>query len=248
MNPVRTFFGRWWAILATVVAWQLVVTVFQVNQYLIPGPIPIVGAIVADPLGYLLPALLTLLTAAIGFVVGVALGYVLASLAWLVPVIGTLITPLALIVRSVPAVAFVPVLALLLGYSATTAWVICAVACFFPTFVLVGSGLADAPAHGVDLFTVNGATRWSRYRHLAVPSSLPALVTSMRISVTVAFGAALFSQFVMGSPGLASVLIDALARLDMLKLWGTATCAIIIGVSGYLLASRLETYAIARLR
>lgn len=75
-----------------------------------------------------------------------------------------------------------------------------------------------------------------------------ALATSIRVSAAVAFAAALISEFLMGVPGLAVVLNSSLAELDMTELWGTALCAIFIGVVGYLSANRLETYAIDRWR
>ncbi len=248
MNIVTRFLGRWWAVIALLVAWQLLVTALNVNSFLLPGPLSIVQTIAADPAQFLLPLLLTLRTAVVGFVVGVGAGYLFASLSWLWPIFGASLTPLALVIRAVPFVALIPVLARIFGYSDTAAWIICAMVCFFPTFVLVGTGLKDIPAGGSDLFDVNGATRWSRYRLLAVPASLVSLATSMRISAAAAFGAALISEFLMGTKGLALVLANALDRLNMTQLWGASLCAIVVGVMAYLGANHVEKFAIARWR
>lgn len=248
MTHVLRFLSRWWAIIAVLVLWQLIVTVLAVNPFLLPGPVTIVGNIVSDPGEFVLPVLLTLRTAVIGFAVGVGAGYLLASLSWLWPFFGAALTPLALVIRAVPFVALIPVLARIFGYSDTTAWIICALVCFFPTFVLVGTGLNDVPANGDDLFSVCGASRWRRYRLLAVPASTVALATSMRISAAAAFAAALISEFLMGTSGLAFVLSNALDRLDMTQLWGAALCAIVVGVLAYLGANQAEKFAIARWR
>lgn len=248
MRILARIVSRWWAVVLIIATWQLVVIVFDVSPFLLPGPYAIVASVAGSPGTFIVPLLMTLRTALIGFLAGVGAGYFAASLTWLWPVFGTIMTPVALIIRSVPFVALIPILATILGYSATTAWVICAMVCFFPTFVMVSSGLSDVPANGDDLFTVAGATRWMRYRLLAVPSSLIALTTSIRVSAAVAFAAALISEFLMGVPGLAVVLNNALAGLDMTDLWGTALCAILIGVLAYLGANRLEAYAISRWR
>ncbi|MCE4025504.1 ABC transporter permease subunit [Microbacterium sp. Au-Mic1] len=246
MNILARILRRWWAVILIILTWQLAVIVLDVSPFLLPGPFTIIANVADSPGTFLVPLLMTLRTALIGFVVGVGTGYLAASLTWLWPIFGTVITPVALVIRSVPFVALIPILATILGYSLTTAWVICAMVCFFPTFVMVGSGLSDVPANGDDLFTVAGATRWMRYRLLAVPSSLVALATSIRVSAAAAFTAALISEFLMGVPGLAVVLNNALAGLDMTDLWGTALCAILIGVLAYLGANRLEAYAISR--
>ena len=242
------FVGRWWAVLAVIVGWQLIVMTFRVSQFLLPSPVAIVTAIGRNPGEFLIPLLLTLRTAVVGYVLGVGIGYLMASLAWLWPIFGAALTPFALVVRSVPFVALIPALTKILGYSDTTAWLICAMVCFFPTFVLVRTGLSDIPANGDDLFNVGGASRWNRYRRLAMPASAVALATSMRIAAAAAFAAALISEFLMGTRGLAFVLANALDRLNMTQLWGAAVCAITIGILAYLAANQFEKYAVNRWR
>ncbi|MCU1441665.1 MAG: transporter [Rhodoglobus sp.] len=248
MNLARTFFSRWWAVIAVLVLWQLIVTVFNVSQFLIPGPVVIGQEIARDPLTYVAPLLSTVRTAAIGFVLGVGLGYVASSVTWLLPGLGGVVTPLALVVRSVPFVALVPVLARVFGYSDQTAWIICTIVCFFPTFVLVSTGFADVPANGDDLFSMAGASRLDRYRLLAVPASLVMLATSIRISASTSIAGALVAEFLMGRPGLAYVLSVALGELDMKTLWAAALIAIVLSIVAYLLAGQFEKRVIARWR
>lgn len=248
MTYATRFFSRWWAVIAVVLVWQLGVLIFNISPFLMPSPLTIVTDMAGTPETFLIPLLMTLRTAITGFVIGVGCGFLAASIAWLLPIFGTMLTPLALVIRSVPFVALIPVLATIFGYSSTTAWIICAMVCFFPTFVLVRTGLSDVPANGNDLFTVAGASRMARYRLLAAPSSLISLATSTRISAGVAFTAALVGEFLMGVPGLSSVLTNALAELNMTALWGTSLCAIVIGILAYLGANQIERYALKRLR
>ncbi len=248
MTFLKNIGAKWWAVVAVIALWQLTVWVFDVNPFLIPGPITIVADIANSPMEFVGPLLLTLRTAAVGLVLGVGTGYLMASLGWLWPFLGTALTPFALVIRTVPFVALIPVLTRIMGYSDQTAWVITAMVCFFPTFVLVGTGLRDIPANGDDLFDAAGASRLDRYRLLAVPASLVGLGTSIRIAASSSFAAALIAEFLMGTPGLAFVLSQSLSALDMTLLWGTATCAIVVSIIAYLLANQLENKIIARWR
>lgn len=248
MTVIGRFFARWWAVIGVVVTWQLIVMIFHINAFLIPSPTTIGREITKDPMSFLLPLLLTVRVAIIGFVAGVGLGYLMASLAWLWPLFGAVVTPLALVIRSVPFVALIPVLTRSLGYGDHTAWVITTMVCFFPTFVLVGTGLNDIPANGNDLFASAGSSRFDRYRLLAVPASLVALATSIRIAASSSIAAALIAGFLMGIPGLALVLSISLDHLDMGMLWGASSIAIAVSIAAYLLASQLEIRVIARWR
>lgn len=248
MKILSRFLTRWWAVIGVLVAWQLIVVVFQVNPFLIPGPISIVTEIAKDPASFLIPLLMTMRTAAIGFAIGVGIGYLVASLSWIWPFFGATLTPLAIIVRSVPFVALIPVLTRALGYTEQTAWIICAMVCFFPTFVLVSTGLNDTPANGAELFYASGSSRLDRYRLLAVPSSLVGLATSIRIAASSSIAAALIAEFLMGTPGLAFVLSASLSQLDMTMLWGASSVAIVASIAAYLIASQFENRIVTRWR
>lgn len=239
---------RWWAVCLIVVGWQLVVSLAGIDQRVLPGPVRVVSAILADPVRYFQPMVHTVSTAAIGLVLGVALGYAVASLSWLVPALRGTLTPVALIIRSVPFVALIPVLARIFGYGVATVWVICALACFFPTYVLVSTGLNEIPAGGDDVFRANGASRLMRYRLLAVPASLPQLGTSIRISGATSLLAALIAEFLMGTPGLSRELTDALDHLAFAEVWAASTVVAVLAIVVFLLTSRLESIMTARWR
>lgn len=243
-----TLVRRWWALALLLLGWQAAVNFAGLDPLVLPGPLDVIDVVVAEPAQFLLPVARTVTTAAIGLILGVAAGYTMAALSWLVPFLAGALTPLALVIRSVPFVALIPVLARVFGYGVTTAWVICALVCFFPTFVMVSTGLNDTPANGEDLFRVNGAARIDRFRRLAAPSAMPHLATAFRISSATAILAALVAEFLMGIPGLARVLADSLDHLDVERMWGASAIAAVLAITVFTVTSRLETYVNARWR
>lgn len=236
-GPVR----RWWLVVGLLLLWQGVASLGLVNPLLVPAPGDLWYQFMQEPVAFLLPLLSTVSTAAIGLVIGVSTGVGAASLVWLLPWVGGVVTPFALVIRSVPFVALVPVLTRVIGYGDGTALVICALVSFFPTFVLVSTGLREIPAGGADLFTVGGASRWDRYRRLALPASLPALATALRVGAASSIAAALVAEFLMGSPGLALLLTEALNAFDITRVWTASACAALVGIAVYLLAGWVES-------
>lgn len=240
VGALRGVARRWWLVALVVLAWELVVALGHVNPIVLPGPGPVVGDFFSEPSYYLVPLLDTLYTAALGLVGGVAAGYLMAGCGWFFPLLGGLFTPLALVLRSMPFVSLVPVLALILGYGTTSALLICVIVCFFPTYVLVSSGMRNLPAGADALFSVAGASRFDRFRRLVVPASLPALATSVRISAATSILAALVAEYLMGSKGLASILYLALDELLVTKVWTTCLVVAVTAIVVFVATTRLE--------
>lgn len=240
MTWLRRLLTDWWCVGLVFVAWYVATAIPIVRPQVIPSPITVVGALAESPLDFLLPAGHTLLTAGAGFVIGVAFGYLMAAMTWLTPTLNGLLLPFALILRSVPFVALVPVLARMFGYGVPSALAICALVCFFPTFVLVSSGLRELPPNSDELFRALGARRIERFVRLAVPAAMPSLGTAIRISSGTSILAALVAEFIMGTEGLARVLIDALGLLRIDRLWAASVVAIILSVAAYVVASVVE--------
>lgn len=237
---------RWWVVALVVVLWEVVVVAGRVNSVIVPGPAPVVGEFFSQPIFYLAPLGDTLATAAVGLVCGVCAGYAMAACGWYLPLLGGLLTPLALVLRSMPFVTLVPVLALVLGYGTTSALVICSVVCFFPTYVLVSTGMRTLPGGAEALFEVAGASRRVAFRRLVIPASLPSLATSIRISAATSILAALVAEYLMGTPGLASLLYVALDDLLVIKVWTICLVVVVVAIAVFVATTRLEEFVRTR--
>ncbi len=237
--PIRAVL-RWWTVALVVVAWELITVIGHVDSAIVPGPYMVLRRLASSPGTFAGPLGDTALTAAIGLVTGVTSGLIVSCISWFAPVIAGFLTPLAVIIRSLPFVALVPVLALVLGYGTVSAVIICGLVCFFPTYVLVSSGLRQLPAGTSAFFAVAGSSRRHRFYRLALPAAVPALVTSVRISAATSIAAALVAEFLMGTPGLAYLLETSLNDLDVVGVWAASVVAVTAALVAFLVTSRLE--------
>jgi ABC-type nitrate/sulfonate/bicarbonate transport system permease component len=162
-----------WTIVGLLVVWQVWVSLAHVEALVAPTPAAVVGDIIKNPGIYISSTVVTLWIAVVGLVLGMLLGALLALLAYFSPLLSGLVTPLAMVVRTVPVVAIIPVIARMLGYGQNTLVGVAIVISFFPSFVLLSSGLRDLPAGSSDLFAVLGAGRLTRLVRLALPSAVP---------------------------------------------------------------------------
>ncbi|MFT6763606.1 MAG: ABC-type nitrate/sulfonate/bicarbonate transport system permease component [Candidatus Aldehydirespiratoraceae bacterium] len=239
-GPAKWFIGRYWGVIVIVGGWHTYITVLDINRMVMPSPSSVFVELTTNPGRYVEPSVSTLTVAIFGLVGGMTMGATFASLSWFARALNGLLTPVAVILRSVPIVAMVPVLARVFGYEQRTILLITIAISFFPTFVFVSSGLRSTPAGSDDLFAVLGARRITLFTRLAFPSAVPNALVAFRLSAADCILAALVAEFLMGTRGLGHVFQDTIGDLDMLTAWTAAIIATIFSVTLFLLTRRLE--------
>ncbi|MBV9581731.1 MAG: ABC transporter permease subunit [Chloroflexi bacterium] len=237
-----------WTLVAIVVIWQVWIAVGHVDALVAPSPGAVAADILKNPVIYLSSTGLTLLVALIGLVLGMCLGVVFALLAYFSPLLRGVVTPLATVIRTIPVVAIIPVIARLLGYGENTLVGVAVVISFFPAFVLVSSGLRDLPAGSSDLFAVMGAGRFTRLARLALPSAVPNALVALRLTAAACIVVAVLSEYLIGSDGLGFVLATARAYHLPDRAWGVAAITTCLAVTAFLNVSRLERWGRQRWR
>jgi NitT/TauT family transport system permease protein len=231
-----------WTVVALVGVWQVWVSLSHVDALVAPSPIAVVLDIALHPDVYLQSVASTLLVALLGLGLGMLLGLCLAMLTYFSPFLTGLITPGALVLRTVPVVAIIPVIARVLGYGENTLIGVAVLISFFPTFVLICSGLRALPPGSQDLFAVLGAARWTRLVRLALPAAVPNALVALRLSAASCILSAVLSQYLIGSEGLGYALANARAYHLPARAWGIAAITTAIAVASFLNASRLEQW------
>lgn len=244
----RTGLSRYWGVLAVLAIWQIYVATRNLNAIVIPTPASVFADLLDSPGAYLPHLWSTVWVAIVGLVLGVLLGAAAAVAAWWSPLASGLVTPPAMIFRSVPVVAMIPVIARLLGYDIRTVLAITVIISFFPSFVFTASGLRDLPGGSSDVLSVLGADKSTRLRRLALPSAVPNLLVAIRLSAANCVLAALIGEFLMGTQGLGYLFVRTRSELDMARSWGAALVATALSVFAFIAAARLERWGRERWR
>lgn len=245
---LRTFASRYWGVLGLLAIWQIYVSTQNLNSIVVPTPAAVFGDVVTNPVAYLPHVWSTTWVALVGLVLGVSLGATVAVLSWLSPLLSGMVTPPAMVFRSVPVVAMIPVIARLLGYDIRTVLAITIIISFFPAFVFTISGLNDLPGGSDDVFNVLGASRLGYLRRLAMPAAVPNLLVAVRLSAANCVLAALVAEFLMGTEGLGYLFVRTRSELNMARSWGAALVATVLSVAAFILAARLEQWGRERWR
>ena len=236
-----------WSLALLIVLWELYVRAHGFNVIVLPDPLAVAKAILADWPTYLENLAMTMRAAVAGLLLGALLGTVVAIIAWSSKLASGIVAPMAISVRSIPFIVFIPILARLMGYDVTMEIVVITLLSFFPSFVLVSSGLGGLPQASADLCRVFGANRWRTLVLIALPAALPKLFTSIRLSASRAVLGAMVAEFLTGLDGLGRLFLLARGELEAERALAAAVVAAVAALLLFHLAEWAERQVAKRM-
>ncbi len=229
--------------------WQAAIWISGTPAYVLPGPVAIMHAYFSD-FGTLNAALLsTLAVTATALLAATLLGVALALVMAASDLARAAIQPWAVILQVTPIVAIAPLIIIWVNQP-FLALVVCAtIIAFFPVLSNTAAGLMAAPHDLLDLFRLNGASRWQTLLLLRLPCALPYFLAGLRIAGTLALVGAVVAEFVAGSGGFATGLayhiLEAGYRLEIPRMFAAL---MLLGFAGVAIYAALGLFARLMLR
>jgi len=215
--------------------WEAAVRFFAVPRYILPGPIAIVQAFVADPLGLLAALGSTLAVTFAALVAAAVLGGGLAMAMASSRMARAAILPWAVALQVTPIVAIAPLIIVWVNDPFASLVVCATIVAFFPVFANTAAGLDAVAPELRELFQLYGAGRWAVLTRLRIPSALPYFLAGLRISGGLALVGAVVAEFVAGSGGFASGLayriLEAGYRLQVPRMFAALVLLALAGVA-----------------
>jgi NitT/TauT family transport system permease protein len=238
------------AVLAVaVLIWHLIVQIFAIPPYVLPGPGLVASTLVAD--GSLLwnSLLVTLLTTFEGFLLAAVGGIALAILFNQSRLIEYSFYPYAVILQVTPIVAVAPLLLIYLPQP--LAVLVCAwIVAFFPVLANTTLGLSSVDHNLLALFDLYKASRWQVLWNLKLPSALPQMLGGLRIAGGLALIGAVVAEIAAGSAGAGSGLAYRIAesgyRLNIPRMFAALILLSLAGVAIFFALSAISHLALRR--
>jgi NitT/TauT family transport system permease protein len=234
---------------AGTVAWELIVRLNDIPPYVLPGPLAVLGTLVADWAVLSESLLTTLLTTLEGFVAasvgGIALALLFNQSKWL----EYSLFPYAVILQVTPVIAIAPLLLIYLPQQ--TAVIVCAwIVGFFPVLSNTTLGLNSVDRNLAGLFQLYGASRLQTLRLLKLPSALPFILGGLRIAGGLSLIGAVVAEIAAGSAGAGSGLAYRIAesgyRLNIPRMFAALLLLSLAGIVIYALLALISHLLLRR--
>lgn len=144
----------------------------------------------------------TLAAWALGLGIALVLGSVLGVLIGLSPFMKRATHSTVEFLRPIPSVALIPLAVLLFGVRIEASLLLIVYASFWQIFIQVLYGVADVDQVAMATGRSYGFSTWQRVRSIVLPTTLPYLLTGLRLAAAVALILAITAQLIIGTPGL----------------------------------------------
>lgn len=225
------------AVLAVVIVGgtELLLTVFQVPQYVFPKPTEIGWALVTDfplilpHLGYTLVELIS------GFVIGASIGLVMAAVITQFPFVEKVVTPYILLLVTTPMLALVPLLILRFGFGFTPRIIAVALAAGPMVMINAATGFRRVDRAKIALARSYGASTLQIFWKIRAPMALPMILVGLMIGSIFGLLTAVGAEMVGGGFGLGNRLTSYSSMIQMPQFFAVVLILSILGILIYVL-------------
>jgi NitT/TauT family transport system permease protein len=135
------------------------------------------------------------------------------------------------LLRTVPAVAFIPLMILALGQGLSMEITVAAIGSWWPMLFNCSYGVSQVDSQARDAARVLGCGRFALLRRVVLPAMLPFVLAGLRTSAPIALIIVVATEYLAsGGRGLGGVLIQATSTGDLDVLWATAVLTGVLGI------------------
>jgi NitT/TauT family transport system permease protein len=229
-----------------ILAWQGLVALFNVQEFLLPRP-SVIATTFWDQRAPLWHAgIYTFKEALGGFALGSSLGILSALVFAAFRPLGTAFMPFAVAANAIPIIAFAPIMNDWFGLlNPFSKMAIASVLCFFPVLINTLRGLTSVDPRSIELMQSYAAGRASIFRRVRIPASLPHMFAGLKIASVLSMIGAIVGEY-FGGPinALGVTILNASAYSNFPVAWAGIVLASAFGILFYgavALAERLTT-------
>jgi NitT/TauT family transport system permease protein len=221
--------------------WELGVSVAEIPDYVLPGPIAIFKALLAN-MGDLSEGLavtlqVTVVALVLAALTGAGIAFVLSQSKWA----EHMLFPYAVILQVTPIVTIAPFVIIWVSNIFVVLLILAWMAAVFPIISNTLFGLKSVDPNLRDMFRLYGASRAQTALRLLLPSTLPHFLSGLRIAGGLALIGTVVAEMVAGTSGarsgLASRLLEASYRLELAK---ALACFFLLSATGLVLYALLD--------
>lgn len=235
------------SILAFLLIWQIMVAAGVLSDKILPAPTKVFAAFFdklsnESPDGSLLQTniLVSLMVACSGLLLAIVIGIPLGWLMGWYKAVNRFIRPIFELVRPIPPIAWIPLTILWVGIGLEAKAMIIFFASFVPCVINATAGIKSTNKTLINVAKTYGASNFTIFLKIGIPSSLPMTFAGIRIALNSAWSTLVAAELLAANAGLGYMINMGrqFGRVDIIVL-GMFT----IGILGFLFSlvfSKLE--------
>lgn len=172
----------------------------------------------------------------LAMVLAVPLGLAMGRIQWL----GRLLNPIVYLLYPLPKVVFLPIIVVLMGLGNWPKIFLIALVVFFQIVVVTRDAASSIPKASLQSMRSLNATPWQTFCHLILPSCLPQILTSLRITLGTAIAILFFAETFASFDGLGYFILDGMETREYPAMYAGIIGLALLGLILYWIVDLLE--------
>lgn len=230
--------------LAILLAWQVLVPLSGLSDFVLPTPWQILRRIVIDYRLLLLNSAVTVLEMVAGFAIAALTGIATALAIFYSRTFERAFYPLLVGLQTIPKVALAPLLVLYLGYDFAPKCFLAFLLAYFPIVISTVVGLKELDKGMVNLVRSMGANEWQTFIKIRLPAALPNVFGGFKVGISLAVIGAVIGEYVAAERGLGYLQLQASSQFDTTLSFAAVVVIAAIGVVLFWALDVLEKRAV----
>lgn len=241
-NPVVVGILRAAVVIAIVGGWELGVRTGAINVFFWSSPSLIFDkAIQQFGAGQLWGDLLFTMTSAVaGFLLGTVLGTALGMSFWWSNTYGKTVEPFVVMFEAIPKLALAPIVVLVLGIGMESKIAMATGMVMAVQALNASAGVRTVDRDVVRMLNSLGATRGKIFRSVVIPSTLPWIISGLRVTIGLALAGAIVGEFIGSNQGLGRLIVYAGSVYDIALIWVGVFVLALLSIVLYLIVGFIE--------
>ena len=207
------------------ILWECTVYFRWIDSRLIASPGQVLSTLITKlsdkkPEGSILieHILASLKVALSGYALAIGIGVPLGLLMGWYKVIDKLVGPVFELLRPVPPIAWIPIVIIFLGIGLEAKAVIVFLSAFIPALINSYTGIKLTNQVYINVSTTCGASTWTTFLRVGVPSAMPMVFAGMRISLGNAWSTLVAAEMLAANKGLGYMILmgRTYGRVDLI--------------------------------
>lgn len=228
------------AALALLILWEIISLIL--NRDILPAPLAVLNALIVQTqrsLGW------HFLVSAWRVVASIVLSVLLATPAGLVlgqyPRVNRFMSPVVYLTYPIPKIVLLPIVILFLGIGDASKIAIIFLVLFFQILVVVRDQATALRSELLYSVRSLGAGRRALLRFVYLPATIPAILTSVRLSIGTAIAVLFFTESFATNAGLGYyVIVDTFSRIAYPEMYAGVVAMSVLGLALYFVVDYLE--------
>lgn len=149
----------------------------------------------------------TLFETVLGFIIGTVLGVLIAALLWWSERLSNILDPYLVVLNAMPKVALGPILIVALGTGYVSIIAMGAIISVIITTIVIYTSFKEVDYNYIKVLQTFGANRKQVFRDVILPSSFPAIISTLKVNVGLSWVGVIVGEFLVSKQGLGYLII-----------------------------------------